>query len=333
MFNNLLFYSFLLFFFNYSFSQQGNYKEYHHLMNKSKELHKDSVFYFNETAFQSAEPFPDDLLKLGFGYYKKGDLKNAKKLFLKAIKYGYQAKPDENYYNSLFMIEYDQNYISNHKFDFGQYLNKMYQENKKKVNKLRRKYLEEVNNNQDNRIFESLLHNEKYFQDLRFLFFNNKVEDTLALKNIFRYGSTPNSYYALDLLKKNNFPKRLNCTRWNGQSITVLLNHIVFGFLNKSDAEEFVSLLWKLVERGDLTPYEYAKTYDHYISVFVDENKNMFGTVFTFDELDNNKLIIEDLVSPAEVNTIRSKHWLIDIETFCKNTGASLPKNYVKNEP
>src|SRR5690554_3072391 len=330
MFNNLFLYIFLLFFFNYASSQKGNYKEYHYLINKSKDSQVDSVFYFNETAFQSAEPFPDDLLRLGFGYYKKGDLKNAKKVFLKAIKCGYQAEPDGDYYNSSFMIEYDLNYISNHKFDFGQYLNKMYRENKKKVIKLRKKHLEKTNNNPDNKIFESLLHNEKYFQDLRFLFFNNKIEDTIALKNIFRYGSTPNSYYALDLLKKNNFPRRLNCTRWNSQSITILLNHIVFGFLNKQDAEEFVSLLWKLVERGDLTPYEYAKTYDHYINVFVDENKNMFGTVFTLDEQNNNKLIIEDLINPIEVNIIRRKYWLIDIETSCKNTGASLPKNYVE---
>ncbi|HSD14687.1 MAG TPA: hypothetical protein VLB74_08570 [Flavobacterium sp.] len=304
---------------------QNNYDSYHSFIRQSSRMNSDSVIIYLEKAIKENEPFSEDLKFLSYQYFKKGNYKEAKKAFYEAIRYGYQFESDQTHQGG-FTIEYDLSFINIvDKSNYGVFLNDLYKKKQKKMRRLRNNYLKEVNKN-DNDIFENILQNEKYFQELRFLFFDNKVKDSLGLNYIAKYGATPNSYYMLELLKKGIFPKRRKCARFNGQTITMLLNHAIACFLNKEDALEFVGLLWPLVEKGELTPNEYASAYDHYVHHFIDENKGMFGTMGIID--DQGNFILEDLLFPSEVNNIRKKYWSSSIEEFCRERNWKLPKNY-----
>ncbi|UOK43464.1 MULTISPECIES: hypothetical protein [Flavobacterium] len=318
----LLFSTFVLSCISYS---QSNYKEYHSLSIKSQKTTKDSAIFYLEKAVKIAIPFPDELRNLSYYYFQSGNDVKAKEAFFKSIRFGYQFESDNNK-QQRFAVEYDLGYMSlENKSNYGVFLNGLYKKKLNKMRRLRQRYLKELDKN-DNVLFENILHNEKYFQELRFLFFDNKVKDSLAFNYIGKYGSTPNSYYMLELLKKGVFPKRRKCRRFNGQTITILLNHAIAGFLKKEDALQFVQMLWPLVEIGELTPDEYASAYDHYVQYFIDANKSLFGTKM-YTDIDG-KLTLMELINPNDVNQIRKEYWIVDIELFCKNFNIKLPKNY-----
>lgn len=312
----------LFFFFNSSLHAQKKYFEYYLLTNESiKTLDKDSSLFFLEKAIESNIAFPDDLMNLSLKLYNKKHYTKAKKAFLNAVSLGYEIEKDTVFNNIPYRIDYQSSSINS---NLKEYMNNNF---KKEIEKTRTDFLKNASS-EDNQIFEAFLHNEKYFQDLRFLFYDNKVNDTIAFNYIGKYGATPSSYFMLEILKKNKFPDRRKCVRFNGQTITLLLNHAIAGFLNKEDALDFVTLLWPLVENGKITPREYAMAYDHYYQWYVSEGKNYFGTTFYLN--DDNKLSIMSLTNPKNVDAIRKKHYLNDLKTECRNYNVALPENYGK---
>ncbi|VXC32622.1 conserved hypothetical protein [Flavobacterium sp. 9AF] len=320
--SKILFVSLFSLFYNAIHSQE-NFTAYYTLLNQSKKTtDSDSSFYYLEKAITTTStPFAEDVMSLSMQLFNRKEISKAKKAFLKAVSLGYEIDND----TLVNFIPYKIDYSS---FSFTSKVKEyILQHYEKEIKKFRTDFLKNTYT-EDNKIFESFLHNEHYFQDLRFLFYDNKVNDSLAFNAISKYGATPSSYFMLEILKKNKFPDRRKCIRFNGHTITMLLNHAIAGFLKKEDALEFITLLWPLVETGKLTPREYAMTYDHYYQWYVTENKNYFGTVFILN--DDNKSAIMSLADPINIDTIRKKHFLIDLKTECKNYNVQLPENYEK---
>ncbi len=318
---------FLIFFISSIKAQ--NYKEYHELVDKNT-LTKDNdsiVFYLEKAISSVKKPFPKQLLSLGFQYYEKGNDKKAYNTFLRAIENGYQFESDMK--KLVYYIEYNSNFIETYKegkFPFFNYMNEMYSKNIKKIKKYRQKFLKKINKKQ-NETYEVFLQNEYYFQIIRLNILPERGvgRDTLGI--VSKYLPSGNSYAMLKLLKQDNFPKRYNCARFNDHTITILLNHAISGFANKNDAEEFINLLWREVERGNITPYDYAKAYDHYVVWYVDDNRTYFGTTLTSIE-GVEELVCKDVIYPEKLNEIRKKYWLINIESFTEKYGYKLPLNY-----
>lgn len=321
---------YFLFLMTYSaLHSQQNYKEYHSLINKAQIASGDSSIIYYEKAIKTATPFAEHLKSLSFRYYEKGDTAKAKKTFLQAIENGYQFENDDNFKDHPFAIEYKSGFIDiNSTTPYGSFAASLLKKEAPKMRASRKAYLKQANT-VDNLTYEVLLQNENFFQEMRSLFWDNKVKDTIALKNISTYGSTPNSYLMLDLLKKDKFPQRRKCARFNNKTISMILNHGVACFLNKEDAHEFVEMLWKLVEKGDLTPLEYACAYDHYIACYIDSSKSQFGTPMVL--VDQNMTYV-DVLKPDEVNDLRKKHWLNSLEIYSEEYGISLPKNYTSRQ-
>jgi hypothetical protein len=305
---------------------QTDYKLYHTYITKADyAVSNDSAIYYYKKAFKAAQPFEENLRTLCYRYFVNGDINNAKKYFFEAVKAGYQLEKDPDCDVNDFYIDYNQTYINlDSTTKYGLFTKSIYTGYTKKLKELRKDYLKQIDISQD-KIYETALQNENYFQLTRSYSYDNKVSDTV-FKNISKYAATPNSYYMLGLLKIGKFPERRKCSRFNSQTITMLLNHGVSGFLKKEDASEFIDLLWKQVEKGNLTPHEYASAYDHYVHWFIDKSKTVFGTKSYSDE--NNKLTLVDLLYPKEVNTLRKQHWLPTIEMFAKIYQFNLPKNY-----
>lgn len=316
-------------FINLDVISQDDYKKYHKMIIESNKLSKDSSIMLMEKALSIATPFPEDLNTLAFLYYSNGNFKKATKVFFQSISIGNQIEPDiKKSKDTSFYFEYDQNFINEeNNSEFNLFINTLYKKKKNKIKKLRKKYLKKTNT-KDNNLYEVFLHNDCYFQSLRFHVFKNNAFDTLTYDIISKYGNTPNSYFMLKLLKKGSFPKRRNCSRFNGQTITILLNHAISGFLNKDDALEFIELLWGLVLQGELTPLEYANAYDHYVNWYISEDKGLFGTKVYLDDL--GEFTVQDLLIPNEVNFIRQKYLNESIELFCERRNWKLPSNYGK---
>lgn len=129
-------------------------------------------------------------------------------------------------------------------------------------------------------------------------------------------------------MKDNQFPHRNNCRRFNGQTINILLNHAIASFTNKEDAKEFIDLLWKQVENGNITTKDFANAIDHYTQWYVNSNYTLLGTT----TISNDFKIFQckDVLFPDELNALRKKYWLEPIEIYCESTGFLLPKNYIK---
>ncbi|MFD2602564.1 hypothetical protein [Flavobacterium suzhouense] len=308
-------------------AQKNDYKAYsHYLILSDITSNLDSSIFYIEKAINVAEPFAEDFRQLSFLYFKKGNVKKAKKAFFSAVNAGYQLEKDDKFNDKAFKLDYDSSYLNTaDKTKFGMFVQDLWNSRKKAIRKLRDNYLKR-NLKTDDEIFEAMLQNENYFQSLRFMFYDNKVNDSVAFPYIAKYGPSPNSYYMLDLLKSDLFPHRRNCARFNGLTITMLLNHGVSGFLNKQDAEEFITILWNLVIRGDLKPREYAAAYDQYVQFFIQPDKNMLGTTRYRDEEGNSRIM--DLIDPGHVNEIRKKYWLDSIQNYCEQYNVKLPKNY-----
>jgi hypothetical protein len=319
---------FLLTLFVYKSYSQNEYKLYHQLILKAQnQTLSDSVVFYYEKAFSNNYPFPEDLRNVSYLCYKNNQTKLAEKYFFESIKYGLQVENDKK--NDTEIVEYDFGYVKiNDTIGYLGFLNQLIKRKHNKIKRLRDSFLKKTNTD-DNIIFEKLLQNEMYFQKIRFSLENNiNTNDTICISKIFKYSACPNSYYALKLLTENSFPIRKNCKRFNNHSITILLNHIVSGFLNIEDAKNFIEKLWRLVELGSVTPEEYAFAYDHFIHHFVSESKGYFGTMLNFSS--DGKLILEDLLEPTKVNEIRNKYWNTTIESFCEKRNCKLPSNYEK---
>lgn len=321
-FINKKLYFLLLLFINLLFSQ-NEYHYYNKFINKARvEKNKDTISFYYNKAFSTAEPFEEDLLNFSKTLFYTEDYKKAKFYLLKALKIG----------NSLFNNQLDTiftiNYLKENKIDikYKNFVDNIINKNKLKIIKQRNRYIS--NNLYDDCVFEKILQNEKYFQDLRFIFFERKVQDSIAFEKISKYGYTPNSYFILNLLRNKKFPQRRFCKRFNEQVISIILNHSITGFLNEKDVLEYLSLLWLEVEKGNLTSYTYMKTYDHYFQIFIDSSKCYFGTVLIQD--DDNKLKILDVFEPSNLNNRREKHWGDTIENLWKNYKVKLPDNYEK---
>ena len=307
---------------------QNDYKLYGELINRgnnSKNL--DSICFFYKNAFGVAEPYEEDYIKMSLFCFNRKNLKESKFYILKSLEIGNILKKD--LLDTLFVINYKESVKENLKFK--KFTDSIVNKFTFKINKLRRKYLKKQqtpNSTSHNDIFEKLLQNEKYFQDLRFLFYDNKCQDSIAYNKISKYGYVPNSYLILNLLKQNKFPKRRFCYRFNEQTILMLLNHAITGFLNKKDVSQFLTLLWCEVETGNLSNYTYMCIYDHSYQCFINENKTFFGTVIQIDENNNKKIM--DVFDPKNLNLRRFEFWGDRIECFSKLYNLDLPNNYEK---
>jgi hypothetical protein len=317
-------YIFLYFFsFSFSYSQYQNY--YSEILKSNLTKNNDSIPIYNKKAIKKNIPFTDDLIRLSFYFYNLKEYKEASNYFLKAVKQGYNIIKEDN--SHLHIVNYEMGYLDFNKENrnkWEEFLFAMYSKNEKKYKKERNKFKKTQINTIDNQIYNVLLSNEMYYQNLRLL----KI-DTISIKepNIFdklnMYGMIPGSYYLLDILKKGLFPDRRKCNNFSNISLTLLLNHNIKGFINKNEAEICIKLLWKEVERGNLRPYEYASVYDQYYMHYINDKYNYFGTVTYYDK-ETSKSYLFNLANPLEINQIRKEHFLEPIE----NTVFNLPKNY-----
>lgn len=300
---------------------QNDYKNYHLLLNKvtSKTSIDSSCFYY-ESAFSYAIPFSEDAFRLAIYYHKKNDISNSKKYLCKAISLGYQFKPDSSNKDEITYVQTGLNRDTNdltNKFIIS-FMNENYELNRKK-------YLEKCKHDDS---YEQLLDNENYVQSMRNLFWTGEVKDSIAYINICKYSFTPNSKLFLKFLETSTLSKRRESKRFNSSSITMLLNHCIAGFQNKSDAELFLTYIWKLVEIGEIKPREYEQAYDHYVAVHINENASYFGSRTTRDE--NGKRISYPLLDPKNVEKLRAEAWLLPLITYNQMIGLELPINYEK---
>lgn len=322
---------FLLLLLNFNLNGQINYKAYYLNLNKTKNFSDtDSILKYQLNALEFSRPLPKDLINIAFSYFKKKNISKASYYFCEAIKNGYQIEPDENYLNLPYKTEYDFGFISKYKDSkniFADFMNIMYSKNKRKIKKLRRKFIKNIDVIEDSK-YEVLLQNELNFQKIRMNILPNKqVPDSIIL-TLHKYLNIGNSYYMLDLLKNNDFPSRYKCRRFNDQTINMLLNHAISSFANKEDAKLFIDLLWKQVENGNLNPYDYAKAMDHFIQWYENSNYSLLGTTTISEDYKTFQCI--DVLYPEKLDELRSQYWLESIEIFCRNTNFNLPKNYIK---
>jgi hypothetical protein len=248
---------------------------------------------------------------------------------LEAIKNGYQVEPDKAFINLPFTIEYDSGFISkyeNASSPYAKFMKEMFANNKNQVRKLREEFINNIDKI-ENIKYEVLLQNELNFQKIRFEILPTKQVPDSIIRTLYKYLNIGNSYYMLELLSNGEFPSRYKCRRFNDQSINMLINHAIAGFANGEDAKLFIDLLWKQVEKGNLSPYDYAKAVDHYTSWYEDPTKTLLGTVTISEDFKTFQCI--DVLNPDKLNELRAKYWLVPIEVFCKNTGYLLPKNYI----
>lgn len=311
---------------------QSNYKLYYQAFLKANSVEsKDSVLYYKLKAITFADAFPKDLLNISFEYYKNENLKLADKYFIKAILNGYQIEPDSDFINIPYKTNYDFGFIEkfkNSKSIYGEFMNTMYNRNKKKIEKARLNFLNSIDLVEDSK-FEYLLQNEFDFQKVRLEILPQKnISDSIYVV-LNKYMNTGNSYVMLEMLKNNSFPNRKKCRRFNDQTIALLLNHAIAAFVDKEDAKEFVDLLWEQVEKGNITTYDYAKALDHYTSWYEKNNTSLLGTT-TIASSDFKTFQCLDVLYPEKLNELRKKYWLNTIEEFCKSTGFLLPSNYVE---
>jgi len=309
---------------------QKKYKEYYNELNKSGNFtDTDSILKYQLNALEYAQPLPSDLIGIAFSYYEKKKFKKSSYYFCEAIKHGYQIETDEDYIKYPYKIDYDFTFVSNFKSqknDFSDFINFMFKKNKKKAKKIRKKFIRRIDKIEDAK-YEFLLQNEFNFQEIRLeILPNEKLPDTIV-KIIHKYANIGNANYMLDMLKNNTFPYRLNCRRFNSQSINMLLNHAIASFVKKDDAKLFIDLLWGQVENGNITPKDYANAMDHYTQWYINKNKSLLATT-TFSE-DFKTFQCMDVLYPEKLNELRKQYWLEDIEVFCNTTNFKLPKNYI----
>ncbi len=321
----------LLLIIHFKITAQTDYKAYYVNLNKANTFKdRDSILKYSLNALKLANPLPNDILSIAFYYFEKNNIPKAKHYFLEAIKKGYQIEPDEDFKDLPFKTEYDFDFISkyeNSNTKHAKFMNAMYSENKSEIRKLRKKFIQNIDRIEDSK-YEVLLQNELNFQKIRFEILPNKQVPDSIIPILYKYLNIGNSYYMLDLLQKDEFPSRYKCRRFNDQSVNMLINHAIAGFANKEDAKLFIDLLWKQVENGNLSPYDYAKAVDHFTSWYEDHEKTLLGTVTISTDFITFQCI--DVINPEELNELRAKYWLEPIEVFCKNTGYLLPKNYSK---
>lgn len=321
----------ILFAINFASLAQTDYKAYHKNLNKANTFKvADSLLKYKLIAIKKARPLPNDLLSVGFYFFEKKNLPKAKYYFLEAIKSGYQIEPDADFNDLPFKTEYDFSFISKYEKSnspYAKFMTTMYAKNKNKIRKLRKNFVLNIDRIQD-RNYEVLLQNELNFQKIRFEILPTKQVSDSVVRTLYKYLNIGNSYYMLELLQKNEFPSRYKCRRFNDQSFGMLVNHAIAGFAEKEEAKLFIYLLWKQVEMGNMSPYDYAKAIDHFTSWYVEAGKTLLGTV-TFSE-DFKTFQCIDVINPEELNELRDKYWLVPIEVFCKNTGYLLPKNYTE---
>lgn len=308
---------------------QENYESYYKLLNEAS-LIKDTDLKIEkyQEAFKTATPLMKEYKSLAFYQFKNNDLKKAEYYFLKAVESGYQFEIDKDFKTTPLKITYNSGFFEKHENSNGIYsdfMTSMKSRILKKARKARKKFLKQIDPIQ-NEIYEVMLQNEYDFQEVRLNILPKKDIPEADRKAASKYLNTGNSYLMLQLLKYGKFPKRNRCTRFNDQTITILLNHAIAAFANKKDAEEFINLLWYEVETGNITPYDYAKAYDHYVSWYVDSEKSNFGTPLTLNA--ENEMICVDVLYPKKLNELRKKHWLSSIEQFCEGAGFLLPGNY-----
>lgn len=333
LFKKLTFYFVIICLFHFKLNAQNNdYKTYHKTINKAKSFKNlDSTIFYFIKAFKVARPFPRDLKSLAFTYYKKGDLNNSDKYFIKSIDSGYQFEDDENFKNLPYKVNYQNGFLFNYeksKSPYASFIKTMATRNEKEMKKSRENFLKNIDVIQDE-TYEVLLQNEYYFQQVRLNILPKKGIEESEYNTIAKYLGSGNSYLMLDLLKNNKFPSRGLVSRFNNQSISMLLNHAVAGFINKDDAKEFIDFLWLEVEKGNLTPSEYAKTYDHYVSWYVDNESTYYGTTLYMPEGYDN-MVYMNVLFPEKLNKLRNDIWLISIEEEASKTGFHLPLNYKK---
>ncbi len=311
-----------------SYSQE-NYKQYFAELIKSQNFtDADSILKYQLKAFSYAKPFPNDLLGTAFWFYKKGNISKANYFFCQAFENGYQIEPDKDYSNLPYKIEYNQGFIDmfkNKKNSYSDFMNFMYSRNKNKIKRLRKKFINKINEIEDAK-YEFLLQNEYDFQQIRINILPKKQLPDTIVNIVHKYANIGNGQYMLDLLKNNQFPNRYKCRRFNGQTINILLNHAIASFANKEDAKTFIDLLWKQVENGNLTAKDYANAIDHYTHWYVNSNYTLLGT--TTISNDFKTFQCKDVLYPNELNVLRNKYWLETIEIFCERAGFLLPKNY-----
>lgn len=317
---------------SFNIHSQNNYKEYHLNLIKSRNSENiDSIIYYQLNAIKAAKPFPKDLISIAFNYYKKNNIKKASHYFCLAFKYGYQIEPDVDFENLPYKGEYDFGFI--HKYEsintpYAQFMNLMYSKNKRKIKKARKEFIKK-NSKIDDSKYEVLLQNEYNFQKIR-LSILPKIQLADSTVNILhKYLNIGNSYYFLNLLKKNEFPDRLKCRRFNEQNINILLNHAISSFSNKDDAKLFIDLLWEQVEIGNISPSDYAKAIDQYTQWYENSDFTLLGTT-TISTDDFKTFQCKDVLYPDKLNELRKQFWLESIETYCKYTKFILPKNYIK---
>lgn len=311
---------------------QTDYKAYHANINKADTFEEtDSILKYHLLAIKQAKPLPSDSKSIAFYYFRKNNIKKAQLYFLEAIKNGYQIEPDEDFKDLPFKTEYNFGFINEYqKSDtpYAKFINAMYVKNKNKIRKLRKKFIRNIDKIQDSN-YEVLLQNELNFQKIRIEILPTKQVSDSVMRTLFKYLNIGNSYYMLELLKKDEFPSRYKCRRFNDQSFGMLVNHAIAGFADKEDAKLFIDLLWRQVERGNMSPYDFAKALDHYTSWYENNEKSQLGTSIISEDFKTFQCI--DVINPEELNELRAKYWLVSIEDFCESTGYLLPKNYKSN--
>jgi hypothetical protein len=248
-----------------------------------------------------------------------------------SIDYGYQFEDDENFKKLPYKVSYQNGFLlkyENSKSPYASFIKTMVERNESEMKKRRKKFIDAVDIIQDE-IYEVLLQNEYYFQEVRLNLLPNKGIEETEYKAVVKYLGSGNSYLMLDLLKNSKFPNRRLVSRFNNQSISMLLNHAIAGFINKDDAKKFIDFLWLEVEKGNITPPEYAKAYDHYVNWYIDSESTYYGTTLYMPE-GYDKMVYMDVLFPEKLNELRNDIWLVSIEEEAAMTGFQLPLNYKK---
>lgn len=304
----------------------ANYLDYHKILNEAKyytdsKLKKVEMF---EKAFELNTPFAKDAYTLAKYYIDLKKNYQAKKWLKKSIELGKQFFPDSKYFEEFTSKYYHEiDYLSpidstDKKNDFIlNYLGEKYES-------LRSDFIENCNKTLH---YEQLLFAENYFQESRGYYFDHN-SDTLGYYCSYKYSYMVNSNFFLELLENESFPERRKTRRFNSNSISMLLNHVIAGFnQHEEKALRLLDLAYELVLNGELTPWEYASSYDHYATYFP-PRKSIYGARFHLSE--NNEPCVNELLYPDKVDSLRKAIGLIPLKEWCENFNYQLPFNYEK---
>lgn len=301
-------------------SAQSNYKEYFQWIYKAYESTDNNIRKScYSKAFTYAEPLAAQVIDYAIFCFSTNDTIETNLALKKAVElvwwFDYEQTSCDTF---LTIVQHPEiTNISAYPVDFGKHMLGYYGSNYKP---LREQFLSKAIRNDP---FEALLVNEMSFQNIRMNIYNKRIFTDIDSKQLESQLSRPNTELLIKLMRCNIFPNPRTSAHFTNWSFTIVLTHALSVIKDQNELEDFYNLLWKQVELGYITPFDWANSYEFYMYFQKKKKSSKFG-----QQAENSEIVPLD--NPESIDILRESRWLPTLEKYCQMTGNILPKNYKK---